>query len=47
MEIDHIGFGSGVMAAAARLKPAPDGGVQIDDYAEQPIKLVTVTRKFS
>jgi hypothetical protein len=47
MEIDDIGFGSGVMAAAARVKPAPDGGVQIDDYAEQPIKLVTVTRMLS
>jgi hypothetical protein len=45
MEIDDIGFGSGVMAAAACIKPAPEGGVQIDDYAEQPIKLVTVTRK--
>lgn len=47
MEIDDIGLGSGVMAAAARLKPAPDGGVQIDDYAEQPVKLVTVARKLS
>jgi hypothetical protein len=45
MEMDDVGLGSGVMAAAARLKPAPEGGVQIDDYAEQPIKLVTVTRK--
>ena len=45
MEMDEVGMGSGVMAAAARLKPAPEGGVQIDDYAEQPIKLVTVTRK--
>ena len=45
MEIDDVGWGSGVMAAAAHLKPAPDGGVQIDDYAEQPIELVTVTRK--
>jgi hypothetical protein len=47
MEVDVIGYGNGVMAAAARLKPAPDGGVQIDDYAEQPIKLVAVTRKLS
>ena len=47
MEVDIIGFGNGVMAAAARLKPAPDGGVQIEDYAEQPIKLVAVTRKLS
>ena len=45
MEVDIIGFGNGVMAAAARLKPAADGGVQIDDYSEQPIKLVTVMRK--
>jgi hypothetical protein len=47
MEIDSIGYGSGVMAAAARLKTAPDGGVQIDDYAERPIKLVTVIRKLT
>jgi Pyridine nucleotide-disulphide oxidoreductase len=47
MEIDSIGYGSGVMAAAARLKAAPDGGVQIDDYAERPIKLVTVIRKLT
>jgi hypothetical protein len=45
MEIDDGGWGSGVMAAAARLKPAPDGGVQIDDYADQQIKLVPVTRR--
>jgi hypothetical protein len=47
LEIDDIGFGSGEMAAAARLKPAPGGGVQIDDYGDAPIKLVTVTRKTS
>jgi hypothetical protein len=47
MEVDAIGFGHGVMTAAARLELAPDGGVQIDDYAEQPIRLVTVTRKLS
>jgi hypothetical protein len=44
MEMDEVGMGSGVMAAAARLRPAPGGGVEIDDYADQPIKLVTVTR---
>jgi hypothetical protein len=47
MEVDVIGFGNGVMAAAARLKLAADGGVQIDDYAEQPIKLFAVMRKLS
>ena len=45
LEVDRGGVGNGVMAAAARLKPAADGGVQIDDYSEQPIKLVTVMRK--
>ena len=45
MDVEDVGLGSGVMAAAARIKPAPEGGVQIDDYAEQPIRLVTVARK--
>jgi hypothetical protein len=46
MMVDEIGMGSGTMAAAARIKPGPNGvGVQVDDYAEQPIKLVTVSRK--
>ena len=48
MEVDDVGLGSGSMAAAARIKPGPDGvGVQVDDYAEEPIKLVTVSRKIS
>ena len=45
MDVDDVGLGSGVMAAAARIKSAPEGGVQIDDYAEEPIRLVTVARK--
>lgn len=46
MEVDSVGLGSGTMAAAARIKPGPEGvGVQVDDYADAPIKLVTVTRK--
>jgi hypothetical protein len=45
LQVDDVGLGSGRMAAAARVKPGPDGaGVQIDDYAEEPIKLVTVRR---
>ncbi|HXW07770.1 MAG TPA: hypothetical protein VD833_21250 [Vicinamibacterales bacterium] len=47
MEIDDVGLGNGMMTGAARVKPLPEGGVQVDDYAEQPIKLVTVTRKLS
>jgi hypothetical protein len=47
MEVDDVGLGSGTMAAAARVKPGGEAGVQIDDYAAEPIKLVTVNRKIS
>jgi hypothetical protein len=47
MNVDDVGLGSGRMAAAARVKPGGENGVQIEDYAETPIKLVTVTRKLS
>ena len=46
IEIDDAGLGRGSMTAAARVKPGGETGVRIDDYAEKPIKLVTVTRKF-
>jgi len=45
MQVDDVGLGSGTMAGAARVKPGADAGVQIDDYADEPIKLVTVSRK--
>ena len=46
MMVDSVGLGSGSMAAAARIKPGPEGvGVQVDDYADAPLKLVTVNRK--
>ena len=45
MEVDNVGMGSGTMTAAARVKPGGETGVQIDDYADKPIKLVTVVRK--
>jgi hypothetical protein len=44
-EVDVVGLGSGTMAAAAKVKAGGTAGVQIDDYAQQPIKLVTVTRE--
>jgi hypothetical protein len=44
IEVDGIGLGSGVMAAAARIEPAPEGGVQVVDYADEPIRLVSVVR---
>jgi hypothetical protein len=46
MDVDNVGIGKGTMTAAARVKPGGDTGVQIDDYADAPIKLVTIVRKF-
>jgi hypothetical protein len=43
--VDDGGNGTGTMAAAARVKPGGETGVQIDDYADMPIALVEVTRK--
>ena len=43
-EVDTVGLGSSTMAMAARVKPGGPTGVQIDDYAQQPVKLVTVAR---
>jgi hypothetical protein len=45
LEIDAQGNGQGTMAAAARVKPAPDGGVIVDDYAVAPIRLTTKPAK--
>ena len=44
-EMDSAGMGRGTMTAAAKVKPGGETGVQIDDYAEKPIRLVTVVRK--
>src|SRR4026207_392947 len=41
LDVDQIGLGTGSMAAAARVRPGGPTGVQIDDYAENPLKLVT------
>ena len=46
LEVDSIGLGNGTMAAAARVRPGGATGVQIDDYAETPVKLVTVRKSF-
>jgi hypothetical protein len=45
VKVDNHGNGTGTMAAAARVKPGGETGVQIDDYAETPIALVNVTRQ--
>jgi hypothetical protein len=45
IQLDGTGRGRGTMAAAARVRPDGDGGVLLDDYAEEPIGLINVTRK--
>ena len=45
IQLDGKGQGSGTMAAAARVRPDGDGGVLLDDYAEELIALTNVTRK--
>jgi hypothetical protein len=42
LDLDASGGGDGIMAAAARVKPRDVTGVQIDDYAETPVKLTVV-----
>lgn len=44
LQLDDAGTGTGVMGAAARVKPDGEGGVRIDNYAEEPLAL-TVTRQ--
>ncbi len=46
-DIDDAGMGSGTMAAAARIKPGGPNGFVIDDYADQPIKLVSISRSLT
>lgn len=43
--VDEVGMGGGTMAAAARLKPDGQGGVLLEDYGEQPVKLTHLKRE--
>ena len=45
LSVDDLGLGTGTMAAAARVKPDGQGGVVLEDYADQPIKLTYVRRE--
>jgi hypothetical protein len=45
IQIDGTGRASGRMAAAARVRPDGNGGVLLDDYAEELIALTNITRK--
>ena len=44
LQVDSIGLGKGVMAAAAKVRTG-EMGVEIEDYGDNPIELVTVKRK--
>jgi len=46
IDVDSVGLGTGTMAAAARIKPGGATGVQVDDYAETPVKLTSVRKSF-
>jgi hypothetical protein len=45
LKMDSAGMGEGSMAAAAKVKPGGPTGVSIDQYADQPIKLISVRRE--
>ena len=44
LAVDEFGLGTGTMAAAARIKSDGEGGVVMEDYAEEPIRLTSVYR---
>ena len=45
LDVDTIGMGTGSLAPAARVKPSADGqGVQVDDYAGEPVEITSVKR---
>jgi hypothetical protein len=45
LQVDDAGVGSGLMAAAVRVKPGGETGVRIDNYADEPLTLAKVTRQ--
>jgi hypothetical protein len=45
LSIDSVGLGTGSLAAAARLKAGTGpAGLELQDYSDDPIKLITVRR---
>ena len=45
LQVDDAGNGTGMMAAAARVKPGGEAGVRIDNYAEEPLTLKVTRQK--
>jgi hypothetical protein len=44
LAVDEIGLGTGTLAAAARVRLDGAGGVTVEDYADEPIRLTFVSR---
>jgi hypothetical protein len=44
LDMDSSGLGTGKMAAAARVKPGGQTGVEIDAYEAEPVTLRSVMR---
>ena len=47
LNMDSAGVGQGTLALAAKVKPGGTAGVEVEDYASQPVKLVSVMRVIS
>jgi hypothetical protein len=45
LQVDDAGTGTGTMGAAARVKPDGEGGVRIDNYAEEPLAMKVTRQK--
>jgi len=47
LNMDSSGVGQGTLALAAKVKPGGTAGVEVEDYASQPVKLMSVMRVIS
>ena len=45
--VDTAGLGDGTIALAAKVKPDGQNGVEIQDYATEPVKLVSIMKVIS
>jgi hypothetical protein len=47
LNIDSAGLGDGSIALAAKVKPGGQNGVEIQDYATEPVKLASIMKVIS
>jgi hypothetical protein len=45
--VDTAGLGDGTIALAAKVKPDGNNGVEVQDYATEPVKLVSIMKVIS